>query len=146
MRCGIHREDFQVTDRVCRRGNDRVVGEVVSVTVRVKFPDGMQAFKPMDLQAAPTPRAVAAPSRKRKSYDVVINYEHDFDYGGHQDEIGSLNKRFRSMDAAVTAAVEFYEEHGKDDTIEKDDVMSALRKDERVVGYTCNVCKYALCW
>ena len=50
-----------------------------------------------------TARPVAAPIRKRKSYDVVIDYCHDHDYGSHQGEIGSLNKRFKSMDAAATA-------------------------------------------
>ena len=123
---------MQVGERVCRQGNDSVVGEVVCVAVRVKFPDGTRSFTPGDLHAAPacrpvaalgrkrksddvvidlTPgdllaapecRLVAAPGRKHKSYDVVIDYCHDTDFGGNQVEIGSLNKRFNSMDAAVS--------------------------------------------
>lgn len=138
MPTSLPKSMLRVGDRVCCQGKDSIVGEVVSVTVRVKFPDGfgVVAFTPEDLRAAPAPRAVAAPSRKRKSYDVVIEYDYDHDYGSNQDEIGSLNKRFKSMDAAVTALVLFYEEHGKD--VDKDVVVSELRKhgkweDEREV-------------
>ncbi|CAE8624545.1 unnamed protein product [Polarella glacialis] len=124
---------MEAGDRVCCRGKPGTfVGEVVSVSVKVKFPDGTRSFAPEDLRVAPAlpapGRPVAASGRKRKAYDVVCDYIHSTDCGGNEKDIASLNKRFRSLDAAATAVAEFYDMQSSME-IDKDEVVQKLRQD-----------------
>merc|ERR1712194_454848 len=78
------------------------------------------------LRKRPASKQVAAPLRKRKAntaYDVSCEWMHT-NMDGDDLRSASLNKRFRSMEDAVEAVSEFYEENGGD--IQEVEVYDAL--------------------